>query len=139
LSEIFRGQLSHIEIYVSNLTRSEEFWDWFLKYLGYRSYQKWDRGKSWIKNGTYIVLVQTREKYLDRPFNRCHTGLNHLAFYSDSKEDIDRLTAELKSREIKILYEDRHPHAAGEDSYALFFEDPERIKIEVIFAENGSI
>jgi catechol 2,3-dioxygenase-like lactoylglutathione lyase family enzyme len=135
LSAIFRGQLSHIEIYVSNLTRSIEFWGWLLDYLGYNPYQEWDKGKSWIKNGTYIVLVQTREKYLYRSFNRCHTGLNHLAFHSDSREDIDRLTRELQKRKVTILYEERHPHAAGEDSYALFFEDPDRIKIEIVFTD----
>jgi len=30
-----------------------------------------------------------------------------------------------------ILYADRHPHAGGPDSYAVFFEDPERIKVEL--------
>jgi catechol 2,3-dioxygenase-like lactoylglutathione lyase family enzyme len=88
-------------------------------------------GKSWVKEKTYIVLVQTEKKYLSFPYHRCHTGLNHIAFYADSRGEVDSLTAELKNRGVPILYKDRHPYAGGKDYYALFFEDPDRIKVEV--------
>ena len=128
----WKGTVSHIEIYVSDLQRSLDFWGWLLTYLGYELYQQWDQGSSWIKDDTYIVLVQTAEKYLEYPYHRCHTGLNHLAFYADSKEEIDDLTKELQRRGITLLYPERHPRAGGDDSYAVFFEDPDRIKLEFV-------
>ncbi|MBM7644506.1 hypothetical protein JOD45_000699 [Scopulibacillus daqui] len=35
-----RGLIHHVEINVSDIKKSVEFWDWFLKDLGYRIYQK---------------------------------------------------------------------------------------------------
>ena len=72
---------------------------------------------------------------MDEPYHRCRTGLNHLAFHAESREFVDLMTIELKNKKIKILYEEKHPFAGGEDYYALFFEDPDRIKIELVAPE----
>ncbi|MBK9333621.1 MAG: VOC family protein [Ignavibacteria bacterium] len=127
------GAIHHVEIYVSDLKKSIEFWEWLLtEKFSYMVYQKWDCGVSYKFGESYIVLVQTEDKYLVNNFNRKNTGLNHLAFHCDSKSFIDTLTAELKERNVNILYSDRHPYAGGEDYYAVFFEDPDRIKVEVV-------
>ena len=126
------GKLHHVEIYVSNLNRSAEFWGWFLGKLGYEIYSEWNSGISFILEDTYICFVQTETKYLDEPYHRCKTGLNHLAFHADSKDQVDELTNELRSKGIKILYEEKHPYAGGNDYYAVFFEDPDRIKVEFV-------
>jgi len=129
-----KGILHHIEIYVSNLANSLDFWDWFLSELGYALFQEWESGCSFKLHDTYIVFVQTEDRFLDVPYHRCRTGLNHLAFHADSQQEVDDLTEKLRARGIKILYEDRHPHAAS--SYGVFFEDPDRIKVEVVLSEN---
>lgn len=92
-----QGKLHHVELYVSDLNRSVLFWEWLLtEKFNYRIFQKWDSGISFILEDTYIVLVQTEEKYLGNSFNRKNTGLNHLAFHCSSDEFVDTLTAELK-------------------------------------------
>lgn len=126
------GKLHHIELYVSDLKRSVQFWGWFLRRLGYRGYQRWDSGRSWKLGATYIVVVQVRPKYVDVSYHRCRVGLNHLAFHASSKNQVDAITEELKKRSIQILYEDRHPYAGGKKQYAVYFEDPDRIKIELV-------
>ncbi|BCB04057.1 VOC family protein [Bacillus sp. KH172YL63] len=126
------GLLHHVEIYVSNLEKSTSFWSWFLKDLGYESFQKWDQGYSWKLGDTYLVFVQTEEQHLDVPYHRCRTGLNHLAFHAASRERVDEMTDKLKEKNVKILYEDKHPFAGGENYYAVFFEDPDRIKVEFV-------
>ncbi len=126
-----KGRLSHIELYVSNLKKSICFWEWLLTHLGYALYQQWDSGRSWKKDQTYIVVVQTDDRHLHKKYHRCHTGLNHLAFYADSPDEVAEITRELRKRNVTILYEDRHPHAGGADSYAVYFEDPDRIKVEI--------
>lgn len=127
-----QGMLHHVEIYVRDLKVSKEFWGWLLARLGYREYQAWDSGISYRLGETYIVFVQTEERFLDIPYHRCRSGLNHLAFHADSREFIDAITAELKARGVCILYEDRHPYAGGEGYYAVFFEDPDRMKVEIV-------
>lgn len=127
-----KGHIHHIELYVSDLVQSMKFWSWFLSDLGYELYQKWDRGQSYKLEESYIVFVQTEEKYMEIPYHRCGVGLNHLAFHADSREEVDVMTEKLIHRGIKILYEERHPFAGGEDYYAVFFEDPDRIKVEFV-------
>lgn len=130
------GIIHHIEIYVSDLNKTILFWEWLLtKKFSYEIYQKWDSGISFKLGDTYIVFVQTEKKYLKNPFNRKNTGLNHLAFHCDSRKFVDELTNELKEKNINILYADKHPYAGGENYYAVFFEDPERIKVEVVAEE----
>lgn len=126
------NMLHHLEIYVSNLTKSVEFWGWLLPELGYERYQKWESGISWKHQETYLVFVQAEERYLDIPYHRCRAGLNHLAFHGQSREHIDEITQALLDKGIQILYKDKHPYAGGKDYYAVFFEDPDRIKVELV-------
>jgi catechol 2,3-dioxygenase-like lactoylglutathione lyase family enzyme len=127
-----KGVIHHVEINVSDLKKTVEFWDWFLEELGYDQFQKWDGGKSWRLGETYIVFVQTEERFLDVPYHRSRAGLNHLAFHATSREHVDDITQKLKAMDVTILYTDRHPYAGGKDYYAVFFEDPDRIKVELV-------
>ncbi|MBL7670320.1 MAG: VOC family protein [Bdellovibrionaceae bacterium] len=126
------GKPHHIELYCSDLKKSREFWSWFLSTLGYKQFQEWHEGISFKLADTYIVFVQEEAKHLDSIYNRCRPGLNHLAFHATSRQQVDELTSQLRERQVRILYEDRHPHAGGSGSYAVFFEDPERIKVELV-------
>ncbi len=124
--------IHHIEIYVSNLETSTAFWGWLLEELGYNVFQEWENGQSWKIEDTYIVFVQVEDRFLDVAYHRCRVGLNHLAFHATSREQVDELTQKLRQKEIRILYEDKHPFAGGKDYYAVYFEDPDRIKVEVV-------
>ena len=126
-----KGTLHHVEIYVRDLATSLDFWGWLLGELGYKSFQKWDGGESFILGETYIVFVQAEERFCDIPYHRCRPGLNHLAFHAGSREFVDEITKKLKDRGVTILYEDRHPFAGGEDCYGVYFEDPDRMKVEI--------
>lgn len=126
-----KGKLHHVEIYVRDLETTIDFWDWLLKTLDYEVYQRWEEGISYIFEDTYLVFVQCQEKYLDIPYHRCRPGLNHLAFHGGSKSYVDEITVKLKERGTKILYEDQHPYASGPDYYAVYFEDPDRMKVEI--------
>lgn len=128
------GTIHHIEIYVSDLEKTTLFWEWLLtSKFSYTKFQEWQHGVSFKLKDTYIVFVQTEDSYLDIAYHRKRTGLNHLAFHCDSKAFVDKLTAELKEKDVTILYADKHPHA--EDYYAVFFEDPDRIKVEVVYSK----
>lgn len=127
-----KGLLHHVEIYVSDLKRSIDFWRWYLEELGYSPFQKWESGQSWKIGDTYIVFVQTEERFLDVPYHRCRVGLNHLAFHAESRQHVDDITKKLKDKGVTILYEKQHPFAGGDDHYAVYFEDPDRMKVELV-------
>lgn len=127
------GQLHHLELYASDLESSLPFWDWLLGELGYEPKNEWSGGRSWVNGPTYVVLVQADES--EQPFDRRAAGLNHVAFHAASREQVDDLTWQLRDREdATLLYEDRHPFAGG--YYALYCEDLEGIKVEVVGPKN---
>lgn len=124
--------LHHVEINVSDLERSIRFWEWLLIELGYTPYQRWESGISWRYEKTYLVFVQTEAKYAESIYHRKQIGLNHLAFYAKSKEQVDEFAVKFKRQGVPILYPERYPYAGGEGHYALFVEDPDRIKVEIV-------
>ncbi len=129
------GIIHHIEIYVSNLEKTIEFWNWLLTKLGYDKYQEWDKGISYKLLDSYLVFVQTEDKYLDIEYHRKRTGLNHIAFHVESRKAVDDFTNQLKEKKVTILYSAKHPYAGGKNYYAVFFEDPDRIKVELVASD----
>src|SRR3954463_5456544 len=87
--------LHHIELWVPDLLRTERSWGWLLTRLGAEPYQSWEHGRSWRwgTGGTYVVLEQSPAMTGDR-HERRSPGLNHLAFWVDSPEDLHVLVAE---------------------------------------------
>lgn len=117
------GQLHHIEYYVKNLSLSNNFWNWFMPFMGYVEYQKWDGGISWKHStGTYIVFVQIEPGFLDMNNNRQANGLNHIAISGKDTKHFQDLQTELKQRDIKIL--------TLKEKY-ICFEDPNNFAIEI--------
>ncbi|MDM5292884.1 VOC family protein [Peribacillus simplex] len=127
-----KGFLHHIELNVSNLHRTVDFWGWFLEEINYEPYQEWESGKSWRLDDMYIVFVQAETRFLDIPYHRGRVGLNHLAIHATSRQQVDEITRKLRDRGVTILYADKHPFAGGKEHYAVFFEDPDRMKVELV-------
>jgi catechol 2,3-dioxygenase-like lactoylglutathione lyase family enzyme len=123
------GQLHHVELYTADLEASLPFWEWLLRALGYEQKNDWSGGRSWRNGPTYLVLVKAEST--DATFDRDAPGLNHLAFHARSRDQVDELTAAIRSRpDATLLFEDQHPYAGG--YYALYCEGPEGVKLEVV-------
>ena len=127
-----RGSLHHLELYVPDLERSVAFWGWLLLELGYLLETEWDEGCAFRLANTRLVFVQAPGGPVDGPIDRRRPGLNHLAFDVETPAEVDRLTHQLREHGVRILYEDRHPHAGGPDHYAVFCEDPDGLKVEFV-------
>ncbi|MGW8428217.1 VOC family protein [Peribacillus simplex] len=127
-----KGFIHHIELNVSNLNRTVDFWGWFLEEMNYEPFQEWECGKSWRLDDMYIVFVQAETRYLDIPYHRGRVGLNHLAFHAISSHQVDEITRKFRDRGVTILYADKHPFAVGKEHYAVYFEDQDRMKAELV-------
>ncbi|MGE0060305.1 MAG: hypothetical protein AB7P33_17550, partial [Dehalococcoidia bacterium] len=79
-------------------------------------------------------LMVASPEYRGRGFHRKAPGLNHVAFRVADRGDVDRFTAEfLAPRGIVPMYESPKPMPEyGGGYYAVYFEDPDRIKLEVM-------
>ncbi len=62
-----KGFIHHIELNVSNLNRTVDFWGWFLEEMNYEPFQEWESGKSWRLDDMYIVFVQAKQGILTFP------------------------------------------------------------------------
>ncbi|UDF30795.1 UNVERIFIED_ORG: VOC family protein [Roseateles sp. XES5] len=126
--------LHHIEIYVSNLDISHAFWTSLLGQIGYEESGRWDDGFT-LAHGdeAYLTFVQVADRHADRGYHRCAVGLNHLAFRVEDRKTVDRLREFCRANGVSCLYDERYPFAnGGRDYYALFIEDPDRIKVEFV-------
>jgi catechol 2,3-dioxygenase-like lactoylglutathione lyase family enzyme len=128
-----RGWVHHIDLTVSSLERSGPFYEAVLGFLGYRRGQQgatwidWDMGEPHCASSIAIRAART-----DRPHDRYSCGLHHLAWVADSRDDVDRLHALLVRMGATILdvpadYPDYRP-----GYYALFFADPDGLKLEFV-------
>lgn len=125
------GTLDHLDLNVRDLGRSGPFYEAFLAWLGYAPFQQWPEGRSWRKNGAYVVLVQTDPARLEAGFHRKRVGVNHLAFAAARPEEVDRFYREfLLPRDVPVLY--GGPREDG-GTYAVYFEDPDRLKLELVY------
>ena len=124
--------LHHVEIYVSDLERSIAFWTPFTKKLGYQA-DRWSDGMNYVKEGqAYLCFLQSPSEHLAAGYHRKRVGLNHLAFTGKSRAHVDEMAAWVKSAGHTVLYEAKYPFASGPGYYAMYCEDPDRIKVEVV-------
>jgi catechol 2,3-dioxygenase-like lactoylglutathione lyase family enzyme len=128
-----RGSIRHVEINVSNLQRSNAFYQDFLEWLGYKQVVGGKDYAGW-GNGEAEIFVTYLERHKDSGFHRRQVGLNHVAFQAKSIEDVDRLHSEfLVPRSIKVLYGGPKEYPEYRKGYyAVYFEDPDRIKLEFV-------
>ncbi len=124
--------LDHLDLNVSDLGRSRAFYGEFLGRIGYHEFEE---GAGWCSfvdpsGAFYLVLVQAGEGHLEVGFHRKRVGVNHLAFAAPSEQAVNDLAAWLDENDVFLLYDS--PLRMG-DRYAVFFEDPDRLKIEFVF------
>lgn len=126
--------LHHLDLNVSNLERSQAFFAALLPGFGYQVGESGSGWTTWRCGSFYITLVQAEEPYRSRGFHRKQVGVNHLAFPAPSREAVNELYLWLKDRGITVLY--GGPLDMGtpdQPNYAVFFEDPDRLKLEYVY------
>jgi catechol 2,3-dioxygenase-like lactoylglutathione lyase family enzyme len=126
--------LHHVEIYVSDLERSIAFWSPFMQRLGWQA-DRWAGGMNYMQaqaGSTYLCFLPAPAGHLGAGYHRQRVGLNHLAFQGRSRAHVDEMAAWLRASGGTLLYDDRYPYASGPGCYAMYCEDPDRIKVEVV-------
>ena len=130
-----KSNISHIYFYVSNLKKSYEFYKKLFAYFEYKEEVNEDWGFAFGKDGMSFWFEQTPKEHLKEGYHRKRTGLNHIAIKVNSKEDVDSFSQEFLQKEnVPALYDTPKSFPEyGESYYAVYFEDPDRIKLEVAF------
>lgn len=135
--KLCRG-IDHIHINVADVSVSGPFYNKLLKHFGFSTLDK-SRDYWWwhSKGENTFGIEQTSKKYLKIQFHRKQTGLNHIAFRASSREDIDEFYNKfLLHYKIPVLYGGPKNYPEYHKSYyAVFFEDPDRVKLEFMWIE----
>ena len=130
-----KASVYHIQINAGSAKKSLLF---YKKLLGYFEYKIIDESKGHIgmSNGSVdFWIIETEKKHKEKTYHRKASGLNHVAFRVSSKEDVDRFAKEfLRKENVKTLYDSPRDYPEyTKEYYAVFFEDPDRVKLEVAY------
>lgn len=129
-----KATLGHFGINLSNEETSFPFWKDLLTHLGFTL--KLDGNHFDASDGhAFLCFSVTKAGHRQPAFHRKRTGLNHVAFSVASPKVVDDFVKEfLQPRNIPQLYggAKAYPEYAP-GYYAVYFEDPDRIKVEVAY------
>ncbi len=164
------GAINHIALTVSNLERSEAFYNALLGFMGYEQAEKTPQLILWTSSNGVISISpsqpESANKKCDRPSgdgcngfavaaaaeppaknpldflpppgalrDRYSPGLHHLAFSADSREEVDQLYQYLLKLKAEILDSPaEYDYMPG--YYAVYFLDPDEIKLELTHIPN---
>lgn len=120
--------IDHIVIRVSDFKKSKAFYDKLFKFLGFKVLYDLGDGMVWTNGKTRYGIGRADKKGRKNKFRLGNVGLHHYAFELSSRKDVDDLQTFLK-KELDAEIVD----PAGEyydDYYAVFFLDPDGIKLE---------
>ena len=119
--------IDHLSVSVSDLKRSRAFYDYVLKFLGFRLLDEYEEAVGWTNGKTRFWIMQADAEGKRHPYRFRHVGFHHYAFQLENRKDVDALERHLKKKNIEIA------DPAGEyydDYYAVFFLDPDGMKFE---------
>jgi catechol 2,3-dioxygenase-like lactoylglutathione lyase family enzyme len=124
------GAIHHLDLTAGDLARSTAFYDRLLARLGFRRLADTPEGPVWAGAEMEIGLQAARPGA--RPHDRRAPGLHHLAFAAPTRAAVDALHRELREEGVAILDPPAdYPHYAP-GYYAVFFADPDGVKLEVV-------
>jgi glyoxylase I family protein len=133
-----RGLIDHLDLTVRDLPRSRAFYEAVLGFMGYTNVREYEGGLDFNMPGEggwqcAIGIKKASGEGASRPHDRYSPGLHHVAFYAQSRTDVDRLHQLLVDIGAAILDPPAEYPQYGEGYYAVFFADPDGLKLEFVF------
>lgn len=125
----------HVGLNVSNLARSTAFYQNIFNFKPVFESSDAGREFAFMSNGESMVLTLWQQSA--GRFDNHQPGLHHLSFQVESIQDVLAIENKLREDGIVIIYDGIVPHREGQSSAALFFEDPDGIRLEIYTREGG--
>ena len=116
--------IDHISIRVKDYEKSKAFYGRLFDFLGFEISDEYPSTIGWTNGKTryWIAPAEGRKSY-----HIGDVGLHHYAFELRNRKDVDALQAWLEEEGVKIVDPADEYY---EDYYAVFFLDPDGIKLE---------
>jgi catechol 2,3-dioxygenase-like lactoylglutathione lyase family enzyme len=125
----------HVDLVVSSILRSLPFYRQLLEPLGWHWVREveGERGETiWYISGPGSSIgLREAQTSSGGPYDRYRVGLHHLAFEAPSRYDVDERADWLRDRGAEIESgPEEYSYVPG--YYAVFFYDPDGIKLEIV-------
>src|SRR5579864_1071168 len=135
--EAMQGSVHHVDLTVTNVAASLPFYEKILTFMGYARAHEDGRGVDWdLKHQsgafTSIGIKMAEGDGQHRHHDRYSPGLHHLAWCADSRADVDNLYALLTGIGATVLDAPAEYSQYGNGYYAVFFSDPDGLKLEYV-------
>ena len=116
--------IDHISIRVSDYATSRKFYSKLFTFLGFEISEDYGSTIGWTNGKTryWIAPAEGRKKH-----RIGDVGLHHYAFELRNRKDVDALQSFLEEHRVRIVDPADEYY---EDYYAVFFLDPDGIKLE---------
>jgi catechol 2,3-dioxygenase-like lactoylglutathione lyase family enzyme len=124
------GSINHIGLTVSDMARAAGFYEALLGHLGYARVEETAEYILWAGPGGGLGISPVRPELAERRHDRYAVGLHHLAFHAPSRADVDAAFAKLQAMGAEVTDAPaEYDYLPG--YYAVYFLDPDGIKLEV--------
>ncbi len=127
------GFVHHIDLTVRDMARSTAFYGEVLPLLGLTRIADCAEGPLWRGQSFELGLQAARGPGLARTHDRYSPGLHHLAFGAPSRAAVDAAYASLLQLGVSILDAPADYPAYAPGYYAVFFSDPDGLKLEYVY------
>jgi catechol 2,3-dioxygenase-like lactoylglutathione lyase family enzyme len=131
-----RGTIHHLDLTVRDPEASHGFYEAVLGFMGYRQEARHDRGYDFDlatpEGFCSIGIMAAKGPGAGRDHDRYSPGLHHVAWTAESREDVDRLYLLLLKIGAEILDAPADYPRYGPGYYAVFFADPDGLKLEYV-------
>jgi catechol 2,3-dioxygenase-like lactoylglutathione lyase family enzyme len=122
--------IDHIYITVSDMERSEKFYDVVMEIIGFRKSPFQIGAEKHVQYYNRHFGVVLRPARAASPHNPYAPGLHHFCLRVDSENDVHDAAGMLKARGISVSEPRRYPEYAPDYS-AVFFSDPDGVRLEI--------
>src|SRR4051812_1903751 len=123
--------IDHIYIAVSDLGRSEEFYDRVMRILGFRKNTFANEGDHHIQYyNRHFGFVLRPARSLRSAHDPLAPGLHHFCFRVEDVATVDAIAKRFSESGVASSPPQLYPEYAP-DYYAIFFSDPDGIRLEV--------
>ncbi len=129
--DISKDPSGHIKIAVSDIEKSKIFYTEIFDKLGFNQVSNKEKSAGWVtKQGFGIWISQAGKKQPAYTFSA--PGLHHFCIKAESKEEVNAVFELIKNKVHVFDPPQAYPEYAPK-YYAVFFADPDGIKLEVAY------